>query len=207
MWEHVGVTSGDWAALGAVGAFVAAAVALFFSVVSARAAVRAARAAERAATAAEAQSEVQRQVQVAAAQPYVWADVREDDSQGVLLDLVIGNNGPSVATKVRARIEPPLPTVPQLEESALAQQQLAEGISSIPPGGVIRWHLGPGFSLVKADGQQRHEITITANGPFGPIPPLTYAVDLANLRGQPIRPQGSLYLLTKAVEHLTNKIT
>lgn len=201
------MNSGDWAAIGAVAAAVIAAVALVFSIRSAIAADRAARAADRAAEAAEAQTEIQRQVQVAAAQPYVWADVREDDSQGVLLDLVVGNNGPSVASHVRARIEPPLPTAPQLEESALAQQQLAEGISSLPPGAMIRWHLGPGFTLIKSDGQQRHEITITANGPFGPIRPLTYVLDLANLRGQPVRPQGSLHLLTQAVEHLTRKIT
>src|SRR5258708_28303907 len=114
MWEHVGVTSGDWAALGAVGAFVAAAVALFFSVVSARAAVRAARAAERAATAAEAQSEVQRQVQDSAAHPYVWADVREDDNQGVLLGLVLCHNCPSRATKVPGRGECPVTAFPQV---------------------------------------------------------------------------------------------
>jgi hypothetical protein len=200
------VTSGDWAAIGAVGAVLVAAVALAFSIRSAVAAERAAAAAERAAKAAEAQTEIQRQIQIATAQPYVWADVREDDSQGVLLDLVVGNSGPSVASNVRAQIEPPFPTTPQLEESALAQRQLADGIGSILPGAVIRWHLGPGFNLVQSEGQQRHEVTITADGPFGPIPPLTYVVDLANLRGQPVRPQGSLHLLTKAVENLTNKI-
>jgi hypothetical protein len=71
---------------------------------------------------------------------------------------------------------------------------------------MIRWHLGPGFRLVKPDAEQRHEITITADGPFGAIPPLTYVVDLANLKGQPVRPHGSLHLLTKAVENLTKKI-
>jgi hypothetical protein len=199
------MTSGDWAAIGAVGAVLIAAAALVFSIRSAIASERAARAAERAAKAADAQTEIQQQIQVAAAQPYVWADVREDDSQGVLLDLVVGNNGPSVAMNVRARIEPPFPSIPELEESALAQQQLAEGISSILPGAMIRWHLGQGFNLVKPDGQQQHKITITADGPFGPIPPLTYVVDLANLRGQPVQPQGSLHLLTKAVERLASK--
>lgn len=199
------MNSGDWAAVGAVGAVVVAAIALVFSVRSTIASERAARSAERAAKATESQAESQRQIQVAAAQPYVWMDVREDEAQGVLLDLVIGNSGPSVATNVRARIDPPLPTHPQLEESAEAQRQLSEGISSLPPGAMIRWHLGPGFQLIREQGQQRHEITITADGPFGPIPELTYVVDLANLRGQPVQPQGNLHLLTKAVEQLSNK--
>ena len=115
------MTSGHWAAIGAVGAVVIAAVALIFS-------IRSAIAADRAAKAAEAQTEIQRQIQVAAAQPYVWADVREDDSRGVILDLVVGYSGPSVATNVRALIEPAFPAVLQLEEGVLAQQQLTEGI-------------------------------------------------------------------------------
>lgn len=201
------MTSGGWAAVMAGAAVLISLAALIFTIRSAVASERSARAAERAAAAAEAQTEIQRQIQIAAAQPYIWADVREDDNQGVLLDLLIGNSGPTVANNVRLRIDPPLPTHRQLEETTKAQQRLAEqGISSLPPGAVIRWHLGPGFDLIQPDGQQRHEITITADGPFGPTPQLTYVVDLANLRGQPVHPQGSLHLLTKAVEQLTKKI-
>lgn len=200
------MNSGDWAAMGAVVAGLVAVIALIFSIRSTIASERAAKSAERAAKAAEAQAEIQLQIQIATAQPYVWVDVREDDSQGTLLDLVIGNSGPTVATNIRARIDPPLPTHPQIDEGIKAQEQLVEGISSLPPAAMIRWHLGPGFSLIQAEGKQAHHITITADGPFGPIPPLTYVVDLANMRGQPIRPQGSLHLLTKAVEHLTNKM-
>jgi hypothetical protein len=201
------MTSGGWAAVIAGLAVLITVVALIFTKRSAVASERSAEAAERAAVAAEAQAEIQRQIQVAAAQPYVWVDIREDDSQGVLLDLVIGNSGASVATNVRVQIDPPLATHRQLTEAARAQRWLAgEGISSLPPGAMIRWHLGPGFDLIQSDGEQRHEITVTGDGPFGPIPQLTYVVDLANLRGQPIRPQGSLHLLTKAVEQLTKMI-
>lgn len=208
------MTSGGWAVVVAGIAVLITVVALIFTkrsaVASERSAVaseRSAQAGERAAVAAETQADIQRQIQVAVAQPYVWVDIREDESQGVFLDLLIGNRGPSVATNVRARIDPPLPTHRQLEESARALQWLAEeGISALPPGSIIRWHLGPGFDLIRANGKQRHEITITADGPFGPVPELTYVVDLANLRGQPVHPQGSLHLLTKAVEHLTKKI-
>jgi hypothetical protein len=201
------MTSGGWAAVGAFCAALIAAAALIFSIRSTMASERAARSAERAAKATEVQAETQRQIQVASASPYIWADVREDESQGSMLDLVIGNSGPTVATNVRVRIEPPLPTHPQLEESATAQRQLAEGISALPPGATIRWHLGPGFSLITSDGPQCHRITIAADGPFGPIPELTYEIDLANLRGQPVRAQGNLHLLTKAVDRLTDKVS
>jgi len=188
------MNSGDWAAIGAVVAGVIAAVALYFSIRSTRASERAASSADRAAKAAEDQAEIQRKIQVATSQPYIWLDVREDDSQGVLLDLVIGNSGPTVATNVRVRIDPPFPVQPQIEESAIAQQQLADGIRSLAPGAMIRWHLGVGHNLIRSQGQQPHEISITADGPFGPIDELTYVIDLANLRGQPVRPQGNLHL-------------
>jgi hypothetical protein len=207
------MTSGGWAAILAALALAISAMALYFtwrstraSVQSAAASAQAAKAAERAASAAEAQTEIQEKIRVAAAQPYIWVDVREDDSQGVLLDLVIGNSGPSVATNIRALIDPPLPTHPQLEEAAKAQQQLAEGIGVLPPGAMIRWHLGPGFHLIQSQGEQRHKITITADGPEGAIPQLVYSVDLANLRGQPVHPQGNLHLLTQAVEKVANRI-
>jgi hypothetical protein len=136
-WEYVSMNSGDWAAIGAVVAGLVAAVALIFSIRSAIAAERAAKSAERAAIAAEAQAEIQRQIRVAATQPYIWVDVREDDGQGVLLDLIMGNSGPTVATNVQVRIDPPLPTHPQLEEAAKALRQLEEGVSSLPPGAMF----------------------------------------------------------------------
>lgn len=120
------MNSGDWAAMGAVVAGLVAVIALIFSIRSTIASERAAKSAERAAKAAEAQAEIQLQIQIATAQPYVWVDVREDDSQGTLLDLVIGNSGPTVATNIRARIDPPLPTHPQIDEGIKAQEQLVE---------------------------------------------------------------------------------
>jgi hypothetical protein len=56
--------------------------------------------------------------------------VRPDKEHGVLLELVIGNSGPTIATNVRVRIEPPLPFIEQLEGAKAAQERLAEGMSS-----------------------------------------------------------------------------
>src|ERR1039457_6502232 len=66
--------------------------------------------------------------------PYVWVDVRADDATGTLVNLVIGNSGPTVATNLRVRIDPPLPTIDQLRDRAeTAQARLADGIQSTAP--------------------------------------------------------------------------
>lgn len=197
------MNAGTWTAIVAL---LIALAALLYSRRTASAADRSASAADRSASAAEEQTGIQRQIRIGSAQPYVWADLRQDEQSGVMLNLVVGNSGPTVATNVRVKIDPPLPTIEQLKESAAAQQRLAEGISSIPPGRTLRWALGPGFTLLQADGPQQHNITITADGPFGPVPPLTYVVDLADWRGQLARPPGNIHPLTAAIEALTKKL-
>jgi hypothetical protein len=198
------MNAGTWAAIAAV---LIALVALFYSRRSTDAADRSASAADRSAAAAEEQTKIQRQLRIDSAQPYVWADVRPDDESGFILTLIIGNSGPTIATNVRAKIDPPLPTIEQLKESTVAQARLAEGISSLPPGRILVWELGQGFNLLQEDGPQEHTFTITADGPFGPVPPLTYIVDLADWRGQPARASGNLRQVTKAIEGLAAKIS
>jgi len=83
---------------------------------------------------------------------------------------------------------------------------LVDGIPSLPPGHILIWPLGQGFNLIKDDGPQRHTFTVTADGPFGPMPLTTYVVDLADWRGVVDRPAGSLHELTRAVKELTGMI-
>jgi hypothetical protein len=162
--------------------------------------------AERAATAAEEQTRIQRQLRQDASQPYVWADVRPDKEHGVLLELVIGNSGPTIAKNVRVHIEPPLPFIEQLEGVKAAQERLAEGMSSLPPGRTLRWWLGQGWNLIPKEGRAVHRFTITADGPFGPVPELAYDVDLAEFRDQEASRDGSLAGVTKAIQELTTKM-
>jgi hypothetical protein len=187
------MTSGGLAAIGALVAAVAAVVALYFTAMAAKA--------------ARDQTKIQQKLREDAAQPYVWADVRTEDEHGVVLMLVVGNSGPTVATDVKVRIEPPLPTIDQLKETRAAQARLAEGFRSLPPGRTLAWWLGQGWNIVAKEGPQMHRITISANGPFGPIPELSYDVDLAEFRDQEMTPRGSLNGLTKAVNELAKKIT
>ena len=164
-------------------------------------------AADRAARAAEEQTKIQQQLRIESAQPYVWVDIRADEAVGTLLNLVIGNSGPTLARNVRVHVTPPLPTIDQLRDRVeAAQARLADGISSLPPGRVITWPLGQGFNLLAADSPHARTFTVAADGPFGPVPPLTYTVDLADLRGALDRPAGSLHQLTKAVEDVSRKL-
>jgi hypothetical protein len=164
------------------------------------------REARRAADTAEEQTRIQRQLRIDAAQPYVWADMRPDDASRIIFNLVVGNSGPTVATDVHVKIDPPLPAIEQLKDDAdSAQELLASGISSLPPGRTFTWALGQGFNLLNEQGRQAHTFTITAKGPFGEVPPLTYVLDLAERRGQQAQP-GDTYLLTKAIRELANAI-
>lgn len=119
-----------------------------------------------------------------------------------MLALVVGNSGPTVATNVKVLISPRLPAIKELPAAEEAQRRLAEGIPSLPPGRTLYWDLGPGFSLLRNDGPQVHDLYITAEGPDGPIPPLSYRLNLADYNGQKARRTGNLHHLTQAVENL-----
>ena len=107
---------------------VAAAAAAIAAAIAAFAALRPA---ERAARAAEEQLGVQCDIARQAAQPYVWADIQPDNQQGVLLHLVVGNAGPTVAHNVRVVITPPISGSGSRGECAIdAQRRLSEGVLS-----------------------------------------------------------------------------
>ncbi len=198
----------NWTLLAvSIAAAAIALVAMIYSVKSTHAAQKAARSGERSADAAERQTEIQLQLRKDTAQPYVWVDVRPDDVSDVLLNLVIGNSGPTIAQNVRATIDPPLEAIDLLKDRAeTAQDLLARGINSLPPGRTLVWPLGQGFNILDGNGPKRQTVTVTADGPFGPVPPLTYVLDLMDYKGHMHRPAGSVYLLTRAVENIGDKL-
>ncbi len=179
----------------AIAAFVAAGIALIALFYTARAA-----------NAAKAQTELQREMRKDAAQPYVWADVRADQHQGTLLNLVLGNAGPTFAHNVRATFEPSLPTESQFN-GARVQERLRNGVASLGPGHRLVWPLGRGFELLSEDAPQIHTVTIDADGPFGPMPTMVYQLNLADLRETHDVPEGSLHLVRKAIQDVAKAVT
>lgn len=187
------MNSADLAAVGALVAAGAAVVALVITAIAAKA--------------ARDQTKIQKQLREDAAQPYVWADVRTENEHGVVMMLVLGNSGPTVATDVKVTITPPFPSIEQLKGAPAAQARLAEGFRSLPPGRTLGWWLGQGWNVIEEEGPQIHRITIEANGPFGPVPTLSYDIDLAEFREQEMTPPGTLNGVTTAIKDLAKKLT
>lgn len=161
----------------------------------------------RAANAARKQTELQRQVAEQANQPYVWADIRTDESQGWSFHFVVGNSGPTVATDVMITVDPPLPNKSQVPElTTRAFERMRDGIKTLAPGRVVEWTLGPSPDIVGEDVSQSFTITIDGHGPHGALPTLTYVVDLADFREAIDSPPGSVHELTRAVRGIEKKL-
>lgn len=160
-----------------------------------------------AALAAKDQTRIQRQLRIDAAQPYVWVDLREDTKSGTSLLLVIGNSGPTIATNVRVNISSALPAEEGTAEMIrIVQRRLETGFQSLTPGREIRWHLGRGFNLLAKTGSHSYRFTINAEGPFGPLEPLVYTVDMDDWREMRDDPDGSLHLVRKSVDRLATRL-
>jgi hypothetical protein len=182
----------------AVAAAVIALAALYFN-------WRSTQEASRAATAAEEQTKIQRQLRIDSAHQ---VRIRPDESQGMMLNLVVGNSGPTVAEKVRVEVNPHLPSTAELRElTEGARTLLSDGIESLPPGRTLMWPLGAASKVMNESGRHAYKFTVTAKGPFGPVPALTYIVDMNNWWNSLDRPAGSLHQLTLAVKDLGKKIS
>lgn len=162
---------------------------------------------KQAADAAEKQTKLQQDVALAATQPYVWADVEGDTKQGTLINLVVGNSGPTFATNVRVRIDPPLPFGDMPDQfKTIVERRLAPGLASLAPGRVLRWTLGAGPEVVGTERDQIHDIIVDADGQNGPVPTLSYRINLADFRETMDQPDGSLHAIRKSIDELTKKL-
>jgi hypothetical protein len=169
------------------GSTVIALVALFFTGLAAKAAVD--------------QTKIQRQLRIDAAQPYVWADLREDKIRGTMVLLVLGNSGPTVATDIKVTITPELrATSMNAEKVQRVQERLANGFQSLAPGREVSWSLGVGFEILEKEGGRSYSFKVEAMGPFGPLEPLTYVVDMDDWRSMRDNPSGDLHQLTKSID-------
>jgi hypothetical protein len=141
-------------------------------------------AANRQVLAAQEQVEIQRQIRIDGLQPQVWVDFQLVGYQERLLNLTVGNNGPSIARNVRVVVDPPIKPIEELRERfEIALSALNDGLPSLTPGRKLTWPIGQTFNVITDADSQRHSFMLTADGPFGPIDPIEFTIDLANLRG------------------------
>ncbi|WP_395691525.1 hypothetical protein [Nocardioides sp.] len=152
------------------------------------------------------QTDLQREIAEAAAQPYVWAGVRVQPGGGLILELVIGNAGPTVATNVRVTVDPPLVDPRDIMRIGPAQRRLRDGLASIAPGHELRWEIGVGPALIEAESEPHH-VRIECDGPHGPVRPNEYEIDLRNLEEVAIRERGSLSDVARELGNVTRAIT
>lgn len=152
------------------------------------------------------QTKLQREIAQSSAQPYVWADVRiASSSAGV--ELVLGNSGPTVATNVRVRVDPPFPDVghPKAHVDVM-HEKLSRGLASIAPGRTFYWLLGEGADLVNRSGSMAHTITIDCEGPFGAVDRSEYVIDFAHFREAIARYDGSLRDVARELSRVVDRL-
>lgn len=149
------------------------------------------------------QTQMQRDLVREAVQPYVWADIQPDMQQGVVLQLVVGNSGPTTATNVRVTFDPVLEADEQFpNDIARVQTKLAAGLKSLAPNRVLRWSLGISLKLLSSEDPQVCTVRIEADGPYGALPVYEVQLDISDWREARDAPDGSLHHVRGAIKDL-----
>jgi hypothetical protein len=154
------------------------------------------------------QTELQEQIYFDARQPFVWADFRLDATQGELLQLVVRNEGPTVAHDVRVVFDPPLRGAGLTEGLDSVNDQLARGFEAIPPGREVRYAFGVGHMIFAEDTEAvlQYTVTITGRGPRGDLPQLSYPLNVDELSDIAAPRLGTLEGITKAINELRKEV-
>jgi len=151
------------------------------------------------------QTELQQQVREDAAQPYVFVDFRMDTAQAALVSVLLENRGPTVATKVRVSWTPELP---EQQEVTGGAREAPRTLPSMPPGRSMSWTVGLGRQLLNDETvPTEYVVTVEADGPFGPVPPLRYTLSLSDMRLQQAIPQGSLDRVERAITDAAKQLS
>jgi hypothetical protein len=131
--------------------------------------------------AAHRQNELQEQMWRDQSQPYVVADVRPDSGQGQMFQVVLENRGSTIARNVRVTFDPPLQEILSSKEGPFTA--LDSGVSYLPPGRAMTWHLGVGHGYFDGErSEPDREVTVTCDGPFGPVEALRYTFSFEEFR-------------------------
>ncbi|WP_454085263.1 hypothetical protein [Georgenia sp. Marseille-Q6866] len=148
------------------------------------------------------QTELQRQAQRDTATPYVWVDFRMDPTHSWLVQLVVKNEGPTVAENVRITLDPPVNRVRNNGDfgDLTKLAALSTGLVSMPPGREMRWTIGSHAEVYEQNVLTKHRVSVTFDGPFGPVGPLEYDLDFNDFPGVSTMQVGSLHEVAKAIE-------
>ena len=154
----------------------------------------------RSAKASREQTKQQKQASKDAAQPMLWVDIRGDDGQGQALVLLLGNSGPSIARNVKVILDPAPPSTLDIKPIL---EILRQGITSLPPGRTMQWGLGAAHNPSEWDASKVYRIRIEAEGPFGPLEPLEYAISVDDLDGSHAALPGNLHAVAAELHEMT----
>ena len=155
--------------------------------------------------AAQRQVQLQEQMWRDQSQPYVVADVRPDQGQGQLFQVVVENRGSTIARNVNVVFEPPLEMLRGAKQGPFTA--LDRGLSYLPPGRVMTWHLGVSFGYFPDDtAVPDRRVTVTCDGPLGPVEPLIYTFSFEALRHQAATAPGTLQQVEKAIKEVVKAV-
>lgn len=191
-------------------ALVISGFSLPFTIWAARAAARQAREAQEQTgvqqeqvSAAREQTELQRDLARESRQSYVWADIQPDMQQGSLLQVVVGNSGPTVAKNIRVEFSPALSTIEGADDIQDIESVLSNGISSLAPNRIVRWTLGVAHEVLSVDRSQLRVVRVTAMGPWGELPAYEMEIDINQWREARDAPDGSLHYVRGELKDIT----
>jgi hypothetical protein len=154
------------------------------------------------------QTSLQRQIAEDAAQPYVWADVRIQQINGLVMEFVLGNSGHTVATEVVVSVDPPFPRTQEAEHKFVEAMHAAldAGISYLPPGREMTWSIGTSPLLVNREGPLVHHVRIQCKGPFGAVAANEYDIDFAGMRETVAVHSGSLRDVARSIDKAVDRL-
>lgn len=152
------------------------------------------------------QTELQRKIHEDSQQPYVWADIAPDDAQGTILKLILCNEGPTAATNVHVKFEPPLNELFSREKVGRIHESIEAGISYLAPRRRVQWVLGVGHEFFKQDPAPSVEISVTCDGPQGPCPLNRFLLNLDYIRYSHDNPDGSLHRVAERLKEINKTL-
>ncbi|MER7049527.1 hypothetical protein [Streptomyces jumonjinensis] len=130
-------------------------------------------------------------------------DIRPRIPGSSLLVLVVENIGQTPARDVRITVDPPLETTLGAERAAILARAVGRPIATLPPKRRLPFVMDVSHRLYNSDLPLVYEFRIEAVGPFGPIEPLVYTVDLEALKESALdtdSPEWSAHLIAGHLE-------